>query len=109
MWYIQATILAVGIIALLAQAALCLFTPRRPFSIGIVNLVVAAGLSFLIIEVNSGQLVVAADLGAFLVRAGWPAWMLQLKLICAASIPGLCWYRIFKLNQAEANPEVKRR
>jgi len=88
----------IGVALLLLQAGTCLFKPERPFSIGFLNLTLAALVLFNVISLYSGAMVLAPEFGVILIRGIWVVWLFRMALILTAILPSLAWYRIRILN-----------
>lgn len=97
-----ATIVAVG--ALLVHAAFCVFTEKRPFAIGFVNSLLAGVILYMSLSMRAGQLVVATEFGAILLRGTWTMWLFRAALVCLALVPGIAWHKIRKLNREWKSP-----
>jgi tetratricopeptide (TPR) repeat protein len=89
----------IGVTLLLLQASSCLFKPERPFSIGFLNLTLAALVLFNVISLYSGAMVLAPEFGVILIRGAWVVRLFRIALILTAILPSLAWYRIRILNK----------
>ena len=98
--------IVVAAAALLVHAALCLFTERRPLAIGFINIVLAGVIVYMSLSMRAGQLVVATEFGAVLMRGLTTTWLFRIALVCVGLIPGIAWHKIRKLNKEWKSPWV---
>jgi tetratricopeptide (TPR) repeat protein len=86
----------VGVGFLLLQAGSCLFKPEHPLSIGFLDLMLAALVTFNVIGVYTGSIVLAPEFGVILLQGTWTVRLFRLALILSGVLPSLAWYRIRK-------------
>jgi tetratricopeptide (TPR) repeat protein len=89
----------VGVVALSLQGGSCLLTENRPFSLGVLNVLLAGVVGFVALSLYSGQMVLASEWGIVMIQGTWPSRCLRIALIAAAILPPLCLHRVRSLNQ----------
>lgn len=88
-----------AVVALVLQGILCLRKENRSFSLGFLNLLLAAVTVYLMFALTSGALVVGTDFGVLLVQGMLASVLLRLSLVVVAILPVLCCYRLCQLNE----------
>src|ERR1019366_8494952 len=95
---LELAVVVIAIVSMAFSAGSCMLSPKRPLSVGFLNLIACVLTICLGLSLYSGNLVLAPEFGAVMVQGGGAIWTLRFALIGITLLPTLCYFRVRQLN-----------